>query len=237
MYRDIIYELQDLQYLKWSKTRNSSGTAGSFLKSYDDSGKIKKYYKLSDYDIVNGIVGHECVNEIIVGRLMDVFGIEHLQYRLIHASILINDKKIETYLKHNPIEEKEAEINELNEEIVQLKQQLQESKATVESLTSEVKDLKEEKIQLQEDLLNVEDKSEEIIQLQKDHKEEIAELNFKLNNEKDLNKELLVVRSDFLKQNAISRLLKREPESSKRIAKLKELPENEVPVEAKNSKD
>jgi hypothetical protein len=98
MYRDIIYELQDLQYLKWSKTRNSSGTAGSFLKSYDDSGKIKKYYKLSDYDIINGIVGHECVNEIIVGRLMDVFGIEHLQYRLIHASILINDNKIETYL-------------------------------------------------------------------------------------------------------------------------------------------
>lgn len=98
MYRDIIYELQDLQYLKWSKTRNSSGTAGSFLKSYDDSGKIKKYYKLSDYDIVNGIVGHECVNEIIVGRLMDVFGIEHLQYRLIHASIFINDNKIETYL-------------------------------------------------------------------------------------------------------------------------------------------
>ncbi len=98
MYRDIIYELQDLQYLKWSKTRNSSGTAGSFLKSYDDSGKIKKYYKLSDYDIINGIVGHECVNEIIVGRLMDVFGIEHLQYRLIHAGILINDNKIETYL-------------------------------------------------------------------------------------------------------------------------------------------
>ena len=98
MYRDIVYELQDLQYLKWSKTRNSSGTAGSFLKSYDDSGKIKKYYKLSDFDIINGIVGHECVNEIIVGRLMDVFGIEHLQYRLIHASILINDNKIETYL-------------------------------------------------------------------------------------------------------------------------------------------
>lgn len=98
MYRDIIYELQDLQYLKWSKTRNSSGTAGSFLKSYDDSGRIKKYYKLSDYDIINGIVGHECVNEIIVGRLMDVFGIEHLQYRLIHAGILINDNKIETYL-------------------------------------------------------------------------------------------------------------------------------------------
>ena len=98
MHNDIVFELQDLEYLKWTKTRNSSGTAGSFLKAYDDSGKIKKYYKLSDYDIVNGIVGHECVNEIIVGRLMDILGIDHLQYRLIHASVLIDDKKIETYL-------------------------------------------------------------------------------------------------------------------------------------------
>lgn len=98
MYTDIVYELQDLEYLKWSKTRNSSGTAGSFLKAYDDFGKRKKYYKLSDYDTVKGIVGHECVNEIIVGRLMDALGIEHLKYRLIHASILVDDKKIETYL-------------------------------------------------------------------------------------------------------------------------------------------
>ena len=98
MYKDIIYELQDLEYLKWSKTRKSSGTAGSFLKAYDDSGEIKKYYKLSDYDILNGIVGHECINEIIVGRLMDILGIEHLKYKLIHANILIDDKKIETYL-------------------------------------------------------------------------------------------------------------------------------------------
>ena len=98
MYKDIIYELQDLEYLKWSKTRKSSGIAGSFLKAYDDSGEIKKYYKLSDYDILNGIVGHECINEIIVGRLMDILGIEHLKYKLIHANILIDDKKIETYL-------------------------------------------------------------------------------------------------------------------------------------------
>ena len=98
MHRDIIYELQDLEYLKWSKIRNSSGTAGSFLKAYDDSGKIKKYYKLSDYDNVNGIVGHECVNEIIVGRLMDILGIEHLKYRLVHANIIIDEKKLNTYL-------------------------------------------------------------------------------------------------------------------------------------------
>lgn len=145
---------------------------------------------------------------------------------------IVNSSNVEKY------KELQANYNNTSEELVELKQQLQESKATIESLTSEVNNLKEEKIQLQEDLLNVEDKSEEIIQLQKDHKEEVAELNFKLNNEKDLNKELLVVRSDFLKQNPLKRLFKVEPESSKRIAKLKELPEeHEVPVEAKNSKD
>ena len=32
----IIYELQDMTHLSWAKTRNSSGTAGSFLKAYED---------------------------------------------------------------------------------------------------------------------------------------------------------------------------------------------------------
>lgn len=57
----IVSELQDLTYLSWAKTRQSSGTAGSFLKSYDDTGAQKVYYKLSDYRAGTGIVGHECV--------------------------------------------------------------------------------------------------------------------------------------------------------------------------------
>ena len=95
---DIILKLQDMRYLKWTKSRNSSGTAGSFLKSYDDTGSVKLYYKLSDYDSLNGIVGHECINEIIAQRVLSILGIEHLEYRLIHALIRIDDKDIETYL-------------------------------------------------------------------------------------------------------------------------------------------
>lgn len=95
---DIVTEMQDLRYLIWTRTRRSSGTAGSFLKSYDDSGRIKKYYKLSDYDPVKGIVGHECVNEVIVQRLMSKLGIEHLAYKLIHALIRIDDRDCETWL-------------------------------------------------------------------------------------------------------------------------------------------
>ena len=95
---DVIKELQDMRHLQWSKTRHSSGTAGSFLKSYDDYGERKLYYKLSDYDLVKGIVGHECINEIVAQRLLDIFGIDHLKYTLIHSLVLIDGKEYETYL-------------------------------------------------------------------------------------------------------------------------------------------
>lgn len=94
----IIHDIQDLTYLSWTKIRNSSGTAGSFLKAYDDFGKRKKYYKLSNYNLGEGIVGHESVNEIIVDRLLTLLGIPHLDYNLIHASIVLDDKNLDTYV-------------------------------------------------------------------------------------------------------------------------------------------
>ena len=54
----VIREKQDLTYLNWTKTRESSGTAGSFLKAYSELNGIKTYYKLSNYDTINGITGH-----------------------------------------------------------------------------------------------------------------------------------------------------------------------------------
>lgn len=98
MNKQIIHEKQDLTYLSWAKIRNSSGTAGSFLKAYSELDGHKTYYKLSDYDRVEGIVGHECLNEIIVDRLLDVLGIEHLKYQLLHAQIIVGDKEYDTYL-------------------------------------------------------------------------------------------------------------------------------------------
>ncbi|MCR5846594.1 MAG: hypothetical protein K6G75_00525 [Lachnospiraceae bacterium] len=95
---DIITELQDMRYLNWTKTRKSSGTAGSFLKSYDEVEKKKIYYKLSDYDLVKGIIGHECVNEIVVQRLLRLLNVEHLEYTLVHALVIIDEKEYETYL-------------------------------------------------------------------------------------------------------------------------------------------
>jgi hypothetical protein len=94
----ILKEKQDMTYLSWSKIRHSSGTAGSFLKSYSELGGRKTYYKLSNFDSVRGVIGHECVNEIIVDRLLELLGIEHLHYQLIHADILISGKNHEVYL-------------------------------------------------------------------------------------------------------------------------------------------
>lgn len=91
-------ERQDLTYLNWSHVRSSSGTAGTFLKSESNMAGKKIYYKLSNYDPVKGIIGHECVNEIIVDRLLSVLGVEHLHYDLIHADVEIEGKVYDTYL-------------------------------------------------------------------------------------------------------------------------------------------
>ena len=94
----IVREKQDLTYLNWSKIRNSSGTAGSFLKATSELGGVKVYYKLSNYDKFRGVTGHESVNELIVDRLLTLLGIEHLHYQMIHADILVDEKPLETYV-------------------------------------------------------------------------------------------------------------------------------------------
>ena len=95
---DIINDLQDLRYLNWSKVRHSSGTAGTLLKAEELVKGNKYYYKLSMFEDGVGVVGHECVNEIIVDRLLTALNIEHLDYSLIHALIVFNNKEYETYL-------------------------------------------------------------------------------------------------------------------------------------------
>ena len=94
----VITEKQDLRFLKWSHVRTSSGTAGTFLKSQSIVSGEKIYYKLSNFDSEKGIVGHECVNEIIVDRLLTLLGVDHLEYQLIHADVEIEGKVYETWV-------------------------------------------------------------------------------------------------------------------------------------------
>ena len=98
MMQQLIKEKQDLTYLSWSVYRNSSGTAGSFLKAYSQLGGTKRYYKLSNFDAVSGVNGHECVNELIVDRLLTILGVPHLAYQLIHADVRLDGKIQEVYL-------------------------------------------------------------------------------------------------------------------------------------------
>jgi hypothetical protein len=56
------------------------------------------YYKLSDYDAWHGIVGHECINEIIADRLLTLLKIPHLSYQLLHAKVIIDEQEYITWL-------------------------------------------------------------------------------------------------------------------------------------------
>ena len=98
---EIIKELQDYRYLNWSKTRHSSGTAGTLLKAEEIGSEGKIYYKLSRFDSQNGIIGHEAVNELIVDRLLTAIGVPHLNYDLIRSQIVINNQEFETYINRS----------------------------------------------------------------------------------------------------------------------------------------
>lgn len=96
--KDFITELQDLRYLDWTDKKMSPGTPGCFLKAYEESKGVRYYYKLSNYDSYRGIFGHECINELIISRLLSILQIEHLEYHLIHARISIDGTEWTGYI-------------------------------------------------------------------------------------------------------------------------------------------
>lgn len=98
---DIVKTRQDLTHLQWSERASSSGTAGCFLKSREQSGTSTWYYKLSCYDSYRGVYGHECANEIVASRLMALLGIPHLDYRLVHALIDVDGTQHDVWLNRS----------------------------------------------------------------------------------------------------------------------------------------
>lgn len=91
-------DLVDLTNLTWSLSRTSSGTAGSFLKAYEERDGQKYYYKMSNYDSVRGVIGHESINEIVAQNIAEMLNIEHLNYQLLHCLIKVSDSVFETWL-------------------------------------------------------------------------------------------------------------------------------------------
>ena len=98
MRNDFSRELADLTYLQWTHARRSSGTAGTFLKAVDQAGEEKRYYKMSDYDSLKGVIGHECINEILADRLLKILGVEHVAYHPVHAKVKVEEKILETWV-------------------------------------------------------------------------------------------------------------------------------------------
>lgn len=96
---DIVTKIQDYTDLVWSEKSVSSNTSGCFLKAKKPgSDGIMRYFKLSNYDSYRGIFGYECVYELVASRLLNILGVEHLQYKLVHANVKIDGKIYETYL-------------------------------------------------------------------------------------------------------------------------------------------
>ncbi len=106
---DFVKELQDLRYLEWADVKMSPGTPGCFLKAYEEKNGERFYYKMSNYDSYRGVFGHECVNELIASRLLDILKAEHLWYQLIHAKIHIDGDEIDTYINKTANFRKENE--------------------------------------------------------------------------------------------------------------------------------
>lgn len=98
---DFIQEVQDLKHPDWADKKISPGTPGCFLKAYEEKDGVRFYYKLSNYDSYRGIFGHECVNELIVSRLLELLGIPHLSYQLVHAELCINGQDEKGYVSRS----------------------------------------------------------------------------------------------------------------------------------------
>ena len=95
---DVIRTEQDLRNLCWSESGQTSASGGTFLKARTGVGPHATYYKLSCYDSYRGIYGHECVNELVASRLMQLLGITHVRYTLVHARILVDGVEHQTWL-------------------------------------------------------------------------------------------------------------------------------------------
>ena len=95
---DVIHTVQDLRQLVWSETGQTSASGGTFLKARTGIGASATYYKLSCYDSYRGIYGHECVNELVASRLMELLGVDHVRYTLIHARVVVDEVERTTWL-------------------------------------------------------------------------------------------------------------------------------------------
>lgn len=92
-------DLLDLRHLKWdTNPSGTKGTAGTFLKAFDENLVPTRCYKLSTGDTLSGIYGHESANEVIVSRFLDMLSIPHLHYDGAYSRIILGGKEHLAYV-------------------------------------------------------------------------------------------------------------------------------------------
>lgn len=112
MNNDIIKNLTDMTCLKWIESSSSSSSGGSLLKASEIVDGKRIFYKMSSYDSQHGVYGYECINEIIVSRLLDILNFDHVKYELINAKVKVDGKEINTYICRSNDFKKENERKE-----------------------------------------------------------------------------------------------------------------------------
>jgi len=137
-------------------------------------------------------------------------------------------KELESFLESNKIEEKEAELKQLKEENLQLKEEVNKLNGVAEDLASDVHKLKEEKTKLQQDLLNnknfYEDKLEDLNTEKEESKRLLATIT-KLTSEKnEVEKENIFLKNRSLLNRILNKQYTKEdveaiPEEVKSEAK------------------
>jgi predicted RNase H-like nuclease (RuvC/YqgF family) len=177
---------------------------------YYEEAEVKEYYRKDSkgnkkpyYQI--GIKKKSKFNEAKTIALVDIDDIQQIE----EYSTTDGLKELEVKLKEATVEN-----DSLNKKLLQLK----EGNETLEATVNELKD-------------KVAELQQELLQVKEEHDIEVKDLTSKLLHEKDLTKTLLVVRSDIMERGLIGRIRNIEPDSSKKLKELKELPEVNVSKE------
>lgn len=82
----------DLRHINMDSVSKNTSTFGCFYKIKLDD----KYIKLSDYNIHDGFIGHESINEVIAYRLANILGIKAVKQELVDVKVKINNKEYTT---------------------------------------------------------------------------------------------------------------------------------------------
>ena len=96
-------ELLDLRHFDWSATHNKiTGSAGAFFKDKRMIDGINYYYKLSSYNEIDGITGHESILEVLVYNYIKLMGLKSAAYEPIYGIVELAGNEYKTILCRSP---------------------------------------------------------------------------------------------------------------------------------------